>query len=89
MGLQANIKILRIWLIYVATMMILVYMQSGIFFATSHGKSPCDGVGGTVKRLVDRAIKQDQIENPINTPKLMYEYCYENIKNINFLFRNI
>ena len=23
------------------------------FFATSHRKSPCDGVGGTVKRLVD------------------------------------
>ena len=22
---------------------------SGIFFATSHGKSPCDGIGGTVK----------------------------------------
>ena len=21
------------------------------FFATSHGKSPCDGIGGTVKRL--------------------------------------
>jgi hypothetical protein len=21
------------------------------FFATSHGKGPCDGVGGTVKRL--------------------------------------
>ena len=25
------------------------------FFATSHGKSPCDGIGGTVKRLVARA----------------------------------
>ncbi|XP_076820954.1 uncharacterized protein LOC143466202 [Clavelina lepadiformis] len=25
------------------------------FFATSHGKSPCDGVGGTVKRLVKTA----------------------------------
>ena len=25
------------------------------FFATSHGKSPYDGVGGTVKRLVARA----------------------------------
>jgi len=21
------------------------------FFATTHGKSPCDGIGGTVKRL--------------------------------------
>ena len=28
------------------------------FFATSHGKSRCDGVGGTVKRLVKRASLQ-------------------------------
>ena len=26
------------------------------FFATSHGKSPCDGIGGTIKRLVASAI---------------------------------
>ena len=26
-----------------------------VFFATSHGKSPCDGIGGTVKRLTARA----------------------------------
>ena len=25
------------------------------FFATSHGKSPCDGIGGTVKHLVGKA----------------------------------
>ena len=25
------------------------------FFATSHGKGPCDGVGGSVKRLAARA----------------------------------
>lgn len=30
------------------------------FFATSHGKSPCDGIGGTVKRLVARASLQDR-----------------------------
>lgn len=28
------------------------------FFATSHGKSPCDGVGGTVKRIAARASLQ-------------------------------
>ena len=28
------------------------------FFATSHGKSPCDGIGGTTKRLVAREILQ-------------------------------
>ena len=29
------------------------------FFATSHNKSPCDGIGGTVKRLVARASLQN------------------------------
>ena len=28
------------------------------FFASSHGKSPCDGIGGTTKRLVARASLQ-------------------------------
>ena len=28
------------------------------FFATSHGKQPCDGVGGTVKRLATQASLQ-------------------------------
>ena len=27
-------------------------------FATSHGKGPCDGIGGTVKRLATRASLQ-------------------------------
>ena len=31
---------------------------SWTFFATSHGKSPCDGIGGTVKRLTARASLQ-------------------------------
>ena len=29
------------------------------FFATWQGKSACDGIGGTIKRLIDNAIKQD------------------------------
>ena len=28
------------------------------FFATSHGKSPCDGIGGTVKRKIARTSLQ-------------------------------
>ena len=37
------------------------------FFATSHGKGPCDGVGGTVKRLATRASLQ-RPNSPILTP---------------------
>ena len=31
------------------------------FFATSHGKSACDGIGGTVKRPAAKASLQCQI----------------------------
>ena len=31
------------------------------FFATSHGKSPCDGAGGTVKRLVIHSSFQNNL----------------------------
>ena len=37
-------------------------------FATSHGKSPCDGIGGTIKRLVARASLQATKEGQILTP---------------------
>ena len=33
-------------------------MASWAFFATSHGKSACDGIGGTIKRLTARASLQ-------------------------------
>jgi len=37
------------------------------FFATSHGKSSCDGVGGTVKRSAARASLQRPHDNQIMT----------------------
>ncbi len=37
------------------------------FFATSHGKSVCDGIGGTVKRLLTKASLQRPYTNPILT----------------------
>ena len=27
-------------------------MNEWVFFATTHGKSPCDGIDGTVKRVI-------------------------------------
>jgi len=56
------------------------------FFATSHGKSPCDGVGGTVKRLVARHSLQAINTGQILTPVQMYEWAKANIEGINFFF---
>jgi hypothetical protein len=39
------------------------------FFATSHGKSPCGGTGGTPKRLVACASLQATEKNHILTPE--------------------
>ena len=41
------------------------------FFATSHGKSACDGIGGTVKRLVTRASLQRPYNDQILTSDAM------------------
>ena len=38
------------------------------FFATSHGKGPCDGVGEAVKRMAARASLQRPYEDQIQTP---------------------
>ena len=38
------------------------------FFATSHSKGPCDGIGGSTKRLVMKASLQP-VQDPITTPK--------------------
>ncbi|XP_047137884.1 uncharacterized protein LOC124814334 [Hydra vulgaris] len=56
------------------------------FFATSHGKQPCDGIGGTVKRLATLASLQRDMDNHTLSPQTMYKYCNENIEGINFIF---
>lgn len=55
------------------------------FFATSHGKGPSDGIGGTVKRLVTKASLQRPSEGHINTHKAMFDFCVQNIKGIDFV----
>lgn len=56
------------------------------FFGTSHGKSPCDGIGGTAKRLAARASLQRPIENQILTPCNLFEFCDEHLTGIKFFF---
>lgn len=55
------------------------------FFATSHGKGPCDGLGGTIKRLAARASLTN-INYPINTPHIFFSWVKKNIKNVNTEF---
>ena len=45
------------------------------FFATSHGKSPYDGLGGTIKRITVRTSLQRHKEHHILTPSDMFNFC--------------
>ena len=56
------------------------------FFATSLGKSPCDGIGGTLKRLAAGASLQAVSTNHILTPQQLYQWAQTNIKGIKFFF---
>ena len=56
------------------------------FFATSHGKGPCDGLGGTLKRLAAKASLQRPYNEQIMTARQLYFYAQENILGIHFLY---
>jgi hypothetical protein len=56
------------------------------FFATSHGKGPCDGVGGTVKRLAARASLQRPYDKQILTPRDLFDFACSEIKTVNFIY---
>lgn len=45
------------------------------FHATSHGKGPCDGLGGNLKRLAARASLQAVANKAITTPERLYEWA--------------
>lgn len=54
------------------------------FFATSHGKSISDGLGGTLKRLAAKDSLQRPLNDQILTPKQLYEWAVANISGMNF-----
>ena len=56
------------------------------FFATSHGKGPCDGLGGTLKRLAARASLQRPYENQILSPIEFFNFCDKDIKQIDVVY---
>ena len=85
MGVQANIKTVKIYATNATTSLTTTQMLNGCFFATRQGKQPCDGIGGTVKQLVSNAslqcIMDSQILNPHDVSVLQ-----KNIQGIKFIF---
>ena len=61
----------------------LNFNTSWSFFAHSHGKSPCDGIGGTVKRKITKASLQRPLSNQILSFGAVEEFC-SSITGINF-----
>lgn len=59
------------------------------FFATAHGKGPCDGVGGTIKRKASRASLQLPPDQQILTPKQLFEWASQNLTKMNIRFSTI
>ena len=59
---------------------------NGTFSATSHGKSPCDGIGSTVKRLTAQESLKRPYRNQILTSEAMYEFRIKKIKAVNFIY---
>lgn len=45
------------------------------FFATPHGKGPCDGIGGTLKRMAARASLQRTPDQQILEPKDLFDWA--------------
>ena len=68
--------------IYVIILMIFIWKQSG----TSHGKSACDGIGGTVKRPATKASLKRPAHNQILTPLDMFSYCESDVTGIKFFY---
>lgn len=57
------------------------------FFATCHGKTECDGIGGTVKRLARKESLQLPLKKQIITMTELLKFCKNRIeKSVSTLF---
>lgn len=57
------------------------------FFVISHGESTCDGLGKTIKIILQNASPQLPDKDQIMTATAAYKFCKEKtIKNIKFHF---
>ena len=59
------------------------------FFATGYGKSPCNGIGGTI-RLTNRLTAKENFhwvyQNQIITAEDMTKFCQEKVLGITKIF---
>ena len=55
-----------------------------VFFATSNGKSPCDGIAGTGKRVVCQESLKQITARQILDVNLMFSFCKAKINGICF-----
>ena len=55
-----------------------------IFFATSHDKSPCDGVGGFINCYVVKHSLQRPLHDQILSYQSMFDLCVREIPFITF-----
>ena len=56
------------------------------FFATSHGKNACNGIGGALKRSAAKASLLRPLDNQIVNPLDFYNFCKTNVKNVKMFF---
>lgn len=70
----------------------LIYFEKGYnvkaewhFFATSHGKGACDGIGGCIKKKAYRTSLQSK-NTPLTTTKKLYDWAKRFFKKINFSY---
>ena len=58
------------------------------FFCTAHGKSPCDGCGGCIKRLAAReSIQRTADKEQIDSPKKLFNWAVEKFaESISFAY---
>jgi len=54
------------------------------FLATSHGKSPCDGIGGTMKISTAMESFRQPLENQILNINDIVTYCSKSLTSITF-----
>lgn len=56
------------------------------FFGTYHGKSPCDALGGTIKRMASRESLKHETDGHIDTAKKLFDFIQKTQCAINTVF---